>query len=59
MSTSKRVNLMNSEEFKNENSCALFKGPPLSSIQTGEKNIKKRHRKIMYKLEMVFQPENH
>jgi len=50
---------MNSREFKNEIRSGVFYGPPLFSIQTHEKNIKKRKEKNTNKLEMVFRRENH
>jgi len=36
---------MNSKEIKNENPSAVFYGPPLFSIQSHEKDIKKRKEK--------------
>jgi len=46
---------MNSKDFKNENPGAAFFRPMLFSIRTHEINIKKRKKKITYKLKMVFQ----
>jgi len=54
----KRLYAMNSREFKNEKLSAVFYGPPLFSIQTYGKNIKKKNKKI-YKLDMDFQRDNH
>jgi len=50
---------MYSREFKNEIRSGVFYRPPVFSIQTHKKNIKKRKEKNTYKLEMVFQRENH
>jgi len=50
---------MISRELKNENRSGVFHRPPLFSIQTHENHITKRKEKNTYKLELVFQRENH
>jgi len=45
--------------LKHEDTNAVFYRTPQFSIQTHEKNIKKKEKKLMYKLEMVFKRQNH
>jgi len=59
MFSSETIYAMNWKQYKNVDTNAVVYGTPPFSIQTHEENIKKKGMKVAYKLETVFNRENH